>query len=137
MSYVTVSNFIDFCDKYFEHIKKYKVPFSTQASEDNVVIEKLSYSTFTNTKGGYIILDVDENKKKTKPEEHFIIQGIENPSKQQEDFWNTISSDKININILKDGDVFEVIEDTISCSTCYLFPWKSASKAHGRVAKAF
>lgn len=44
-----------------------------------------SYSAFANTKGGYIILGVDENKKKTKPEERYIIQGIENPSKQLED----------------------------------------------------
>lgn len=58
-----------------------------------------SYSAFANTKGGYIILGVDENKKKTKPEEHFMIQGIENPSKQMEDFWNTINSGKVNINI--------------------------------------
>lgn len=73
-----------------------------------------SYSAFANTKGGYIILGVDENKKKTKPEERFIIQGIENPSKQLEDFWNTIHSDKVNINLLKNDDVFQVVEDTIS-----------------------
>lgn len=57
---------------------------------------------------------MDENKKKTKPEERFIIQGIENPSKQLEDFWNTINSDKVNINILKDEDVFQVTEDAIT-----------------------
>ena len=48
---------------------------------------------------------MDENKKKAKPEERFIMQGIENPSKQLEDFWNTINFDKVNINIL--------IEDTV------------------------
>lgn len=73
-----------------------------------------SYSAFANTKGGYIILGVDENKKKTKLEERFIIQGIENPSKQLEDFWNTINSDKVNINILKNDDVFQVTEDAIT-----------------------
>lgn len=73
-----------------------------------------SYSAFANTKGGYIILGVDENKKKAKPEERFSIQGIENPSKQLEDFWNTINSDKVNINILKDEDVFQVTEGTIT-----------------------
>lgn len=73
-----------------------------------------SYSAFANTKGGYIILGVDENKKKTKLEERFIIQGIKNPSKQLEDFWNTINSDKVNINILKDEDVFQITEGVIT-----------------------
>ncbi|MFG6344539.1 MAG: hypothetical protein K1W35_12430 [Lachnospiraceae bacterium] len=44
LSYVTASNFIDFCDKYFEHIKKHKYPFAIQVSEDNVVIEECSFS---------------------------------------------------------------------------------------------
>lgn len=69
-----------------------------------------SYSAFANTKGGYIVLGVEENKKKKKPEERYLIQGIENPSRQLEDFWNTINSDKVNINILKDEDVFLVRE---------------------------
>ena len=38
-----------------------------------------SYSAFANTKGGYIILGVDQDKKKNSPEERFIIQGITNP----------------------------------------------------------
>lgn len=70
-----------------------------------------SYSAFANTKGGYIILGVKEDKKKTHPEERFLIQGIMNPKKQIEDFWNTINSSKVNINILKDEDVF-IVEDT-------------------------
>jgi hypothetical protein len=44
VSYVTVSNFADFCDKYYEHIKKHKYPFTIQASEDNVVIGEFSFS---------------------------------------------------------------------------------------------
>ena len=44
LSYVTASNFIDFCDKYFEHIKKHKYPFAIQVSEDNVVIGEFLYS---------------------------------------------------------------------------------------------
>ncbi len=66
-----------------------------------------------NTKGGYIILGVKEDKKKTLPEERFIIQGIQNSKKQIEDFWNTINSSKVNRNILKDEDVFIVEESGI------------------------
>ncbi len=69
-----------------------------------------SYSAFANTKGGYIILGVSEDKSKTLPEERFVIQGIKNPKKQVEDFWNTINGSKVNINILKDEDVF-IVED--------------------------
>ncbi len=92
-----------------------KVDVECKKAERNVpksVYE--SYSAFANTKGGYIILGVDENKKKTNPEERFVIQGIENPSRQLEDFWNTINSDKVNRNILKNDDVFQVTEDTIT-----------------------
>ncbi len=92
-----------------------KVDVECKKAESNVPKSVYdSYSAFANTKGGYIILGVDENKKKTNPEERFIIQGIENPSKQLEDFWNTINSDKVNINILKDEDVFLVTEDAIT-----------------------
>ena len=72
------------------------------------------YSAFANTKGGYIICGVKEDKSKTIPEERFIIQGIENPSKQKEDFWNTINNSKVNVNLLKDEDVEVVYEDNIS-----------------------
>lgn len=72
-----------------------------------------SYSAFANTKGGYIILGVDEDKKKNSPEERFIIQGITNPGKQLEDFWNTINGSKVNVNILRDEDVFVVEEDNV------------------------
>ena len=92
-----------------------KVDVECKKAESNVpksVYE--SYSAFANTKGGYIILGVDENKKKIKPEERFIIQGVENPFRQLEDFWNTINSDKVNINILKDEDVFLVTEGVIT-----------------------
>lgn len=73
-----------------------------------------SYSAFANTKGGYIILGVKEDKSKTNPEERFVLQGIENPEKQREDFWNTINSSKVNVNILKDENVYVVEEDGIS-----------------------
>lgn len=73
-----------------------------------------SYSAFANTKGGYIILGVKEDKTKTKPEERYVLQGIENPEKQREDFWNTINGSKVNVNILKDENVYVVEEDGIS-----------------------
>lgn len=73
-----------------------------------------SYSAFANTKGGYIILGVEEDKTKTKPEERFIIQGIGNPDRQKEDFWNTINGSKVNVNILKDDDVFKVEDDGVT-----------------------
>ncbi len=79
-----------------------------------------SYSAFANTKGGFIILGVKEDKKKTKPEERFIIQGIDNPEKQKEDFWNTINSRKVNVNILKDENVYVVEEDGVSLVVIYV-----------------
>ena len=69
-----------------------------------------SYSAFANTKGGYIILGVIEDKTKTVLEKRFIIRGIKNPEAQKEDFWNTINGNKVNVNVLKDEDVF-VVED--------------------------
>ena len=72
------------------------------------------YSAFANTNGGYIVLGVKEDKTKTDSKERFIIQGIENPKKQIEDFWNTINGNKVNINILKDENVFPVEEDGIT-----------------------
>ena len=51
-----------------------KVDIECKKAESNMprsVYE--SYSAFANTKGGYIVLGVDENKKKTKPEERFIM----------------------------------------------------------------
>ena len=73
-----------------------------------------SYSGFANTKGGYIFLGINEDRSKQRPEERFVIQGISNPTKQLEDFWNTINGSKVNVNILKDEDVFIVTEDGVN-----------------------
>lgn len=43
-----------------------------------------------------------------------MLQGIENADKQKEDFWNTINGNKVNVNILKDEDVFRVECDGIT-----------------------
>ena len=79
-----------------------------------------SYSAFANTKGGYIILGVKEDKAKKILEERFIIQGIENPEKQKEDFWNTINGSKVNVNILKDENVYIVEENGVSLLVIYV-----------------
>lgn len=67
-----------------------------------------SYSAFANTKGGYIILGVREDRKKTLPEERYLIEGIADPKRQITDFWNTMNGNKVNVNILKNEDVFDV-----------------------------
>lgn len=72
-----------------------------------------SYSAFANTSGGDIVLGVKENKKEVNPEKRFIIQGISNPTKQIEDFWNTLNGNKVNANILIDDDVYTVSADGV------------------------
>ena len=64
-----------------------------------------TYSSFANTNGGYIFLGIKEDKKKKLPKERFQIQGIQNYDVQVKAFWDTVNSDKVNKNILKDEDV--------------------------------
>ena len=64
-----------------------------------------TYSSFANTNGGYIFLGIREDKKKKLPEERFQIQGIKNYDVQVKAFWDTINGNKVNKNILTDGDV--------------------------------
>jgi predicted HTH transcriptional regulator len=59
-----------------------------------------TYSAFANTNGGVILLGVEENDDKT-----LNVRGLGNPEKFVNDFWNTVNSDKVNINILKDRNV--------------------------------
>ena len=73
-----------------------------------------SYSAFANTNGGDIILGIRENKKEVNPKKRFAIQGIVNPTKQIEDFWNTINGNKVNTNILSDKDVYSVSDDELT-----------------------
>ena len=98
-----------------------KVDVECKKAEKNIprsVYE--SYSAFANTKGGHIILGVLEDKTKRNPEERYIIQGIENPEKQKEDFWNTINNSKVNVNILKDENIYVVEENEIRLLVIYV-----------------
>lgn len=72
-----------------------------------------TYSSFANTKGGTIVLGVDEDKTKTNPKQRFIVRGINNPEKLREDFWNTINTVMDQVTLIleyqadgSDGDVF-------------------------------
>ena len=83
-----------------------KVDIECKASE-NTIPRSLweTYSSFANTKGGYIFLGVKEDKKAKTSKDRFIVQGLQNAEKQIEDFWNTINGAKVNKNILHDEDV--------------------------------
>ncbi|MCC8125879.1 MAG: putative DNA binding domain-containing protein, partial [Clostridiales bacterium] len=67
-----------------------------------------TYCSFANSKGGDIVLGVEEDKSKSDPKERFILRGVPDPEKLREDFWNTINSQKVNANILVDDDVYTV-----------------------------
>ena len=73
-----------------------------------------TYSSFANTKGGTIVLGIEEDKTKIDTKERFIVRGINNPAKLREDFWNTINSQKVNANILVDDDVYVLTHDNVS-----------------------
>lgn len=73
-----------------------------------------TYSSFANTKGGTIVLGVEEDKTKTDPQERFIIRGVQNVEKLREDFWNTLNSQKVNANILVDDDVYTLEHNGIT-----------------------
>ena len=67
-----------------------------------------TYSAFANTLGGLILLGVDEHSNETNVAKRYEIVGVNDAQKILTDFWNTINSDKVNVNILTDSDV-EVI----------------------------
>ena len=70
-----------------------------------------TYSAFANTIGGFILLGINENTKETDKAKRFTIEGVDDERKIITDFWNTINSNKVNENILKDDDVETVNVD--------------------------
>lgn len=65
-----------------------------------------SYSAFANTTGGVIVLGVEEIEEHGSLFPRYEIQGVKNVDRQIKDFWNTINSDKVNVNILSDDKVY-------------------------------
>ena len=72
-----------------------------------------TYSAFANTIGGTILLGVFENLKEKDRQKRFQFVGVEDPQKIVTDFWNIINSNKVNENILNDGDVEVVNVDGV------------------------
>ena len=64
-----------------------------------------TYSAFANTRGGTIVLGVEEQLDAPIGERAYHICGVQNPDKLIADFWNTINSNKVSVNILVDADV--------------------------------
>ena len=70
-----------------------------------------TYSAFANTHGGIVLLGVHEDLNEPDLRKRFSIKGVADATKITSDFWNTINSDKTNVNILKDENVFTVDVD--------------------------
>ena len=64
-----------------------------------------TYSAFANTDGGNILLGVDE----VKGNGRFLTTGVANAENLIKEFWNTMNSSKVSVNILLDNDV-EIIK---------------------------
>ena len=69
-----------------------------------------TYSAFANTNGGVMVLGVKEKPEKNSKEK-FTIVGVEDPAKIIDDFWNTINSAKVNVNLLVDSNVYPLTID--------------------------
>lgn len=71
-----------------------------------------TYSSFANTSGGTILLGIKENMHAKNIKDRFEITGIQNPNQRVKDFWDTINSNKVSVNILFDKNVgIEQIEN--------------------------
>lgn len=65
-----------------------------------------TYSAFANTDGGTILLGVRENEDKS-----FTIVGVEDAAKMEQEIWNTLNGNKVNVNLLADEDM-----ETVDCN---------------------
>lgn len=70
-----------------------------------------TYSSFANTRGGTILLGVEETGDFCMGESAFNICGVQNPDQMIRDFWNTMNSRKVSMNILIDEQVTTQIVD--------------------------
>ncbi len=69
-----------------------------------------TYSAFANTVGGIILLGVEEHKSPKNTAKRFTFEGVSDPHKIISDFWNTINSDTVNVNVLHNNstNIFEI-----------------------------
>ncbi len=76
-----------------------------------------TYSSFANTIGGTIVLGIKEDVAALDVERRFEVTGIANASKLKKEFFDTVNSNKVSLNILTDDDVKEVAFDdkTLLC----------------------
>ncbi|WP_405380822.1 RNA-binding domain-containing protein [Phascolarctobacterium sp.] len=64
-----------------------------------------TYSAFANTIGGVILFGVEENLREVDIDKKYTCVSIKNPSQRIKEFWDTINSAKVNVNILVDSNV--------------------------------
>lgn len=102
---INIVNFIEFKEEIFDSPREdVQLEFKKSQSGLSKDIWE-TYSSFANTKGGLIILGVEE----LKSEKKYKIVGVNNPEKIITDFWNCVHDKlKVNENLLSDEDVIQM-----------------------------